>query len=110
MCLNESVRYALVSCTPPKEIVYLSVEVIFEDALKFLGINAMNAPIEMCNNVQFVRSRSGKMSRRRLRKVMSKMERMRAKMTKRLTSQILLLKRTHWNNWKRARENRLRKI
>ena len=38
MCLDESIRDALVNYTPPKKIIDLSFEVIFEDELKFLRI------------------------------------------------------------------------
>jgi len=43
-------------------------------------------------------------------KVMNKLERMKLKMTKILTSPICSVKRTHWNDEKRARGNRPRKI
>jgi len=103
-------RDTLVSYTPSKKIVDLSVEMMFENKLKFIGINVVNAPFEMCDDDQFVKSRSRKKSRRRLRKVKNKLGRMIAKMTKKLTSPISLLKRTHWNDGKRARGNKFRKI
>ena len=37
ICLDESVRDTLVSYTPPKKIVDLSIKVMFEDELKFIG-------------------------------------------------------------------------
>ena len=53
----------------------------------------------MCDNEnEFVKS--GGEKKRRKRKVMNKSERMRVKMTKRLTSLISPLKRTHWNDEK----------
>ena len=67
---------ALVSYTPAKKIVDLNVEVMFEDELTFLAINVMDAPIKMSDNDKFVWSRSGKRNRRRLRKMMNKLERM----------------------------------
>ena len=96
MCLDESIRDALVSFTPPEKIVNQSFEVMFEDALKFLGIHIVDAPFEMCDDDGIgVRSKSREKSRRRLRKVKAKLERMKLKMTKRSTSPIYPLKRTH---------------
>jgi len=95
--------------TPHEKIVDLNFEVMFDDELKFLGIYVVDAPIEMCDDDQFVKSRSEKKSKRKLRKVKNKLERLRAKMTKR-TSPTSPLKRTHWNDGKRARGNRPRKI
>ena len=66
--------------------------------------------IMLCDNDEFKRKRCEKKKRRRWRKVMNKLEKMKLKMTKRLTSPIYSLKRTHWNDGKRARGNRLRKI
>jgi len=94
--------------TPPKEIVDPSFEVIFKD--EFIGNHVEDTPNELCDNDKFVRSKNERESRRRLRKVMNKSERMKAKLTKKLTSLICPLKRTHWNNGKQARENRPRKI
>ena len=60
---------------------------------------------------EFLKSKSGKKKgRRRLRKVMSKLERMKQKITIRLTYLNSPMKRTRWNNEKRAKENRPRKI
>ena len=93
----------MVSYIPPKDIVYSSFEKISEDELIFLGIHV--APIILCNNEdKFVKIDEEK--KRRKRKVMKKLERMRAKMTKRLTSPISPLKRTHWNDEKRVRGSR----
>ena len=100
----------MVSYTPPKKIDDLSVKVMFETELKFLGTHVVDASIDMCDDDQFMRSRSGKKNRRRMRKVKNKIERMRVKMKKRLTSPIFSLKRTRWNDGKRARGNRPRKI
>ena len=83
---------------------------LHKNELKFLGIYVVDAPIEMCDDDQFVRSRSGEKSRRRLRKIKNKLERVKAKKIKKLTSLISPMKRTHWNHRKRARGNRLRKI
>jgi len=53
----------------------------------------VDTPIMQCDNDKFVRRKSEK--KRRLRKVKNKLERMRTKITKRLTSPISPLKRTH---------------
>ena len=87
MCLNESIRDGLVSYSPPKKIGDPSFEVMFEDELRYLDIHIMDDPIKMYDDDQ-LRSRSGKKSRMRLRKVMNKLERMNTKITKRLTSLI----------------------
>ena len=57
-------------------------------------MNLINIDIhnEICNDDQFVRSENRKMIRRRLRKIKDKLERMRDKMIKRLTSPISPLK------------------
>ena len=102
--MDDSIRDALVSYIPPKNIVNLSFEEMYEDELIFLDIHV--APIILCDNEdEFVKS-GGKKKRRRKRKVMNKLERMRAKMITRLISPISPLKRTHWNDGKRVRENR----
>jgi len=83
MCLGESNRDVLISYTPPKEIIDLNFEVMFEDELKFLDIHVVGTPIEMYDDDQILKSRSGKKkSRRRLRKVKNKLERMRTKIIK----------------------------
>ena len=110
ICLDESTRDALVHYTPPKKIVDLSVEMIFKDKLKFSGNHNVDTLIMLCDNDEFVRRMCEKKSMRRWRKVLNKLERMRVKMTKRLTSPISPLKRIHWNIGKRSRGNRPRKI
>ena len=74
----------------------------FKDKLIFLGIHV--EPIILCDNKDEFLKSDGEKKRRR--KVMNKFERMRAKMTKRLTSPISPLKRTHWNDEKQVRGNR----
>ena len=75
--MDESIRDALISYSPPEEIGDPNFEVMFEDDPKFLGIHVIDALIEICDDDQFVRSRiEKKAGRRRLRKVMNKLERM----------------------------------
>jgi len=110
ICLDKSVRDALVSYTPPKKIVDLNFEVMFEDELRFIGNHIVATLIMLCDNDEFMRKKCEKKRKRRWRKVINKLERMKLKMTKRLTSPIYPTKRTHWNDGKRARGNRPRKI
>ena len=84
--MDDSIRDALISYIPPKDLVNSSFEEMYEDERIFLGIHV--APIILCDNKdEFVKSDEEK-KRRRKRKVMNKLERMRAKMTKRLASQF----------------------
>jgi len=100
MYLDESNRDTLVSYTPPKENVDLSFELMFKYELKFLSIHVVDALIKMCDDDQFMRSRSGKKNRRKLRKVTKKIREDEWEDDKKLTSPISLLKRTHWNDRK----------
>ena len=75
--MNDSIRDALVSYIPPKDIVYLSFEEMYEDELIFLSIHV--APIILRNNEdEFVKS-GGEKTKRRKRKVMNKLERIELK-------------------------------
>ena len=81
-CMDDSIRNALFSYIPPKDIVNLSFEKIYEDKLMFLGIHVV--PIILCDNEdEFVKS-CGERKRRRKRKVMNKLEWMRAKIKKKI--------------------------
>ena len=75
---------------------------MFEDELKFIGNHIVDTLIMLCDNDEFMRKRCEKKRKRRWRKAMNKLERMKLKMIKRLTSQICSLKRTNWNDGKRA--------
>ena len=92
----------MVSYIPPKDMVNPSFE-MYEEELKILGIHIVYSPNIIYNEDEFVKS-GGEKRRKRKRKVMNKLKRMIAKMTKRLPSPISPLKRTHWNDEKRARE------
>ena len=86
--MDESIKDALVSYIPPKEMVNLSFEEIYEDELKILGIHVIYAPkVFFDDDDEFMKSERGKNSRRKLR---SKLERMNIKMTKRLVSHCAL--------------------
>jgi len=102
--LDDSIKDDLVSYVPPKDIVNSSFEEMYEDELIFLGIYV--ARIILCDNEDEFVKIGGEKKKKRKRKVLNKLERMRAKMTKRLTSPISPLKRTHWNDEKRVRGSR----
>jgi len=55
VCLDESVRETLVIYTPPRKIVNLSIEVMFEDELKFIGKHIVATLIMLCDNDEFMR-------------------------------------------------------
>ena len=63
----------MVSYTPPKENVDLSFELMFKDELKFLSIHVVDALIKMCDDDQFIRSRSEKKNKMRVRKAKNKL-------------------------------------
>jgi len=50
MCIDESIRDALISYTPLEEIVDENFEMMFEVKLKILGIHVVDAPVEMCDD------------------------------------------------------------
>ena len=108
--MDESIRDALVSYIPPKDMVNPTFEEIYEEELKILGIHIVCAPTTMYNEDEFVKSGGGEKSRRKLRKVMNKLERMNTKLIKRLTSLISPLKRTQWYDGKRARGKKPHKL
>ena len=80
--LDESIRDALPSYIPPKDMVNPSFEEMYEKELKILGIHIIYMPITMYNEDEFVKSDGGKKSRRKMRKVINKLERMYKKLTK----------------------------
>ena len=75
---------------------------MYEEELKILGIHIVYALITMYNEDEFGKSGKGKKSRRKLRKMMNKLEMMNTKLTKRLTSPILPPKWTYLNDEKWA--------
>ena len=107
MCLEEPIRDILVNYTPPRESVDLSFEKMYETEL--LGIHSEEVPTERCDNNQFLNNRCTHMRKKSLRKV--RLGKKRAKMTNRLASPLCpLIKRTHWNDGKRVRGMRPKKI
>ena len=73
---------------------------MYEEELKILGIHIVYAPTAMYNEDEFVKSGGGKKGRKKLKKMMNKLERKNIKLRKRLTSPISLLKKTHCNDGK----------
>ena len=106
----ESIRETLVSYIPAKDMVNSSLEEMYKEKLKILGIHIIYVPTTMYNQDEFLKRGGGKKSRMKLRKEMNKLERMNIKLTKRLTSPISPLKMIHWSNGKRARGKKLRKL
>ena len=76
--------------------------------IEFLGIHSKEVPTEKCDGDQFLNNRRRNMRKKSLKKV--RLGRKRAKMTKRLASPLCLIKRTHWNDGKRARGMRPKKV
>ena len=108
MCLDELTRDILVKYTPPGESVDLSFEKMYETELEFLGIHSEEVSTKKCDNDQFLNNGCKNMRKESLKKV--RLGRKRAKMTKRLVSPLCPIKRTHWNDEKRARGMRHKKI
>ena len=80
--MDESIRDVLVSYIPPKDMVSPYFEEMYEKELKILGIHIVYAPTAMYNKDEFAKSGGRKMRRRKLRKLMKKLERMNTKLTK----------------------------
>ena len=86
----------------------LSFEEIYVTELEFLGIHSEEVLTEKCSGDQFLNNECRNMRKENLKKL--RLRRKRAKMTKRLASPLCPIKRTHWNDEKRAREMRPKKI
>ena len=108
MCLDESTRDILVNYIPPGKSFDLSFEEMYETELEFLGIYSKEVPTEKCDGDQFLNNGCRLIRKKNLRKV--RLGRKSAKTTKRLTSILCPLKRTHWNDGKQARGMRPKKI
>jgi len=107
--LDQSISDALVSYIPLKDMVNSSLEEVDKEKFKILGTHIVYAPNTIYNEDEFRKSGGGKNNKRKLRKVMNKLDKRNTKLTKRLTSPIPPLKRTHWDDGKRARGKKLRK-
>ena len=108
MCLNELTRDILVNYTSPGKSVDLSFEEIYGTELEFLGIHSEKVQTEKYDDDQFLNNECRNMRKKNLKKV--RLERKGAKMTKKLASPLCPIKRTHWNDEKRARGMRPKKI
>ena len=74
ICLDESIRGALVSYRYPKKIVDLSIEVMFEDELRYISKLIVATLIMLRDNDEFIRKKCEKKRKRRWRKVMNKLK------------------------------------
>jgi len=88
----------LVNYSLPGKSVDLSFEEMYGTELEFLGIHSKEVPTERRD--EFLNNGCGHMMRKSLKKM--KLGRKRVK-TKMLVSPLCLIKRTHWNDGKRAR-------
>ena len=108
MCLDEPTRDILVNYTPIGKSVDLSFEEMYRTELEFLGIHREEVPTEKCDGDQFLNNGCRNTRKKSLKKVRG--GRKRAKMTKRLASPVCPIKRTQWNDEKRVRGMRPKKI
>ena len=91
----------MVNYTHPRESVDLSFEEIYGTELEFLGIHSEEVPTKKCGGDQFLNNECKNMRKKNLKK--GTLRRKRAKMTKKLVLPLYPIKRTHWNDGKRAR-------
>ena len=103
---GRTIRDILVNYTPLGESADLSFEEMYGTELEFLSIHSKDVPTERCDGNQFLNN--GHMRKKSLRKM--RLGRNRAKMTKLLASPLCPIKRIHWNDGKRARGMRPKKI
>ena len=108
MCLDESTRVLLVNYTSLGESVDLSFEEIYGTELQFLGIHSEEVPTEKCGGNQFLNNEYRNMRKENLKKLRRGSKR--TKMTEKLASPLCPIKTTHWNDGRRARGMRPKKI
>jgi len=101
MCLDESTRDLLTNCTFLGENVDLNFEELYEEELEFLNIRNKEIQKEKSCDENFFSEHCGDMRMNNLKQL--KLGMPRAPMTNQLTSQLCPIKRTHWNDGKRAR-------
>jgi len=107
MCLDEPTRDLLINYTSLGESVDLSFEEIYGAELEFLGIHNEEVSNEKSGGDKFLNEDCSDMRKKHLKKVRLGMPK--AKMTIQLASQLCPIKRTHWNDGKRARGIRPKK-
>ena len=76
--------------------------------LEFLGIHSEKFSTKKCDGNQFLKNGCRHMRKKSSRKM--RLERKRTKMKTRLASPLCPIKRTHWNDEKRARGMKPKKI
>ena len=101
MCLDEPTRDLLTDCTSLGENVDLSFEELYGDELEFLNIRNKEIQNEKSGDKKFFSEDCSDMRDKQLKQL--KLGMPRAPMTIRLASQLCPIKRTHWNDGKRAR-------
>ena len=95
LCLDTPIKEMLVNYSLPGKSVDLSFEEMYGTELEFLG---KEVPTERCD--EFLNNGGGHMMRKNLKKMKLGGEKVKTKM---LVSPLCLIKRTHWNDGKRAR-------
>ena len=108
MCLNEPTRDVLINCTSLGESVDLSFEEIYGDELEFLGIHNEDISNGKSGDDKFLNENCSDMRKKQLKKM--KLGMPKVQMTIQLASQLCPIKRTHWNDGKRARGIRPKKV
>ena len=107
LCLDEPIRDILVNYTLSGESVDLSFKEMYGTELEFLSIHSEKVPTKRCDGSHFLNNGCGHMRKQSLRK--KRLGRNKAKM-KTLASPLSPIKRTHWNDGKRARGMNPKKI
>ena len=105
---DEPTRDLLINYTSLGESVDLSFEKIYGTELEFLGIHNEEVPNEKGGGGKILNNDCGNMRKKHLKKV--RLGRQEAKMKKHLASPLCPIKRTHWNDGKRARGIRPKKL
>ena len=108
MCLDEPIRDVLINGTSLGERVDLSFEEIYEAELEFLGIQNKEVSNEKSCDDKFFNENCGDMRTKQLKKV--KQGTPKVQMIIQLVSQLSPIKRTHWNDGKRARGIRPKEV
>ena len=108
MCLDEPTRDLLIDCTSLGENVDLSFEELYGDELEFLNIRNEEVQNKKSGDENFFSEDCNDMRKKQLKKV--KLGMPRAPMTIQLASQLCPIKRTHWNDGKRARGIRPKEV
>ena len=102
LCFDESIRDASVIHKPPMGMVDLWFEVNCEDKFKFCGDHVEDTSIELFED-EILRIKRRDKHKKKLMRTKSKMERMKAKLTKKLSSVKSPLERTQGESGEHSR-------